>query len=77
MGTSGDKIVLLDGMGSGSGSATNGLLSMIPGMFTSLMDGVKHFMEVITDVGATMDAATTETLLFNSIKEGGYYGLCF
>lgn len=31
MGTSGDKIVLLDGMGSGSGSATNGLLSMIPG----------------------------------------------
>ena len=24
MGTSGDKIVLLDGMGSGSGSATNG-----------------------------------------------------
>jgi hypothetical protein len=41
------------------------------------MDGVKHFMEVITDVGATMDAATTETPLFNSIKEGGYYGLCF
>lgn len=37
----------------------------------------KHFMEVITDVGATMDAATTETPLFNSIKEGGYYGLCF
>lgn len=34
-------------------------------------------MEVITDVGATMDAATTETPLFNSIKEGGYYGLCF
>lgn len=32
MGTSGDKIVLLDGMGSGSGSAANGLLSMIPGM---------------------------------------------
>lgn len=31
MGTSGDKIVLLDGMGSGSGSAANGLLSMIPG----------------------------------------------
>lgn len=37
MGTSGDKIVLLDGMGSGSGSAANGLLSMIPGMFTSLL----------------------------------------
>lgn len=35
MGTSGDKIVLLDGMGSGSGSAANGLLSMIPGMFTA------------------------------------------
>ena len=41
MGTSGDKIVLLDGMGSGSGSATNGLLSMIPGMFTSLLGGNK------------------------------------
>lgn len=39
MGTSGDKIVLLDGMGSGSGSAANGLLSMIPGMFTSLLGG--------------------------------------
>ena len=35
MGTSGDKIVLLDGMGSGSGSAANGLLSMIPGMFAN------------------------------------------
>lgn len=39
MGTSGDKIALLDGMGSGSGSAANGLLSMIPGMFTSLLGG--------------------------------------
>ena len=41
MGTSGDKIVLLDGMGSGSSSAANGLLSMIPGMFTSLLGGNK------------------------------------
>lgn len=41
MGTSGDKIVLLDGMGSGSGSATNGLLSMIPGMFANLIGGNK------------------------------------
>ena len=41
MGTSGDKIVLFDGMGSGSGSAANGLLSMIPGMFTSLLGGNK------------------------------------
>lgn len=41
MGTSRDKIVLLDGMGSGSGSAANGLLSMIPGMFTSLLGGNK------------------------------------
>lgn len=41
MGTSGDKIVLLDGMGSGSGSAANGLLSMIPGMFASLLGGNK------------------------------------
>lgn len=31
--------MLLDGMGSGSGSAANGLLSMIPGMFTSLLGG--------------------------------------
>lgn len=41
MGTSGDKIVLLDGMGSGSGSAANGLLSMIPGMFANLIGGNK------------------------------------
>lgn len=41
MGTSGDKIVLSDGMGSGSGSATNGLLSMIPGMFANLIGGNK------------------------------------
>lgn len=33
--------MLLDGMGSGSGSAANGLLSMIPGMFTSLLGGNK------------------------------------
>lgn len=32
---------MLDGMGSGSGSAANGLLSMIPGMFTSLLGGNK------------------------------------
>lgn len=32
----GDKIVLLDGAGAnGGGAATNGLLSMIPGMFVS------------------------------------------
>ena len=40
MSTTGDKIVLLDGMGSGSEtSATNGLLSMIPGLFANLMGG--------------------------------------
>lgn len=33
----GDKIVLLDGAGAnGGGAATNGLLSMIPGMFANL-----------------------------------------
>lgn len=38
----GDKIVLLDGAGSGgSGSATNGLLSMIPGMFANMIGGNK------------------------------------
>lgn len=32
----------------------------------------------IKDLVDTMeDAATTETPLSNSIKEGGYYGLCF
>lgn len=41
MGASGDKIVLLDGMGSGGGSTANGLLSMIPGMFANLMGGNK------------------------------------
>lgn len=44
MGTSGDKIVLLDGMGSGSGSATNGLLSMIPGMFANLIGGNNQYL---------------------------------
>lgn len=38
----GDKIVLLDGAGAGnSGAATNGLLSMIPGMFANLIGGNK------------------------------------
>lgn len=58
MGTSGDKIVLLDGMGSGSGSAANGLLSMIPGMFTSLLGGNKMDPNL---VAALMNAVTTKT----------------
>lgn len=37
----GDKIVLLDGAGAGNSGATNGLLSMIPGMFANLMGGNK------------------------------------
>lgn len=39
----GDKIVLLDGAGTGGGSnaTANGLLSMIPGMFANLMGGNK------------------------------------
>lgn len=41
MGTSGDKIVLLDGMGSGGGNAANSLLSMIPGMFANMFGGSK------------------------------------
>jgi hypothetical protein len=48
MGTSGDKIVLLDGMGSGSGSATNGLLSMIPGMFANLIGGNKMDPNIVS-----------------------------
>lgn len=36
----GDKIVLLDGAG-GGGSATNGLMSMIPGMFANMLGGNK------------------------------------
>lgn len=39
MGTTGDKIVLLDGVGGGESSATSGLLSMIPGLFANLMGG--------------------------------------
>lgn len=58
MGTSGDKIVLLDGMGSGSGSAANGLLSMIPGMFTSLLGGNKMDPNL---VAALMNGLTTKT----------------
>lgn len=37
----GDKIVLLDGAGAGTGGAANGLLSMIPGMFANMMGGNK------------------------------------
>lgn len=44
----GDKIVLLDGAGANGGgaAATNGLLSMIPGMFANLIGGkviIYHF----------------------------------
>lgn len=39
----GDKIVLLDGAGAnGGGAATNGLLSMIPGMFANLIGGNRY-----------------------------------
>ena len=54
MGTSGDKIVLLDGMGSGSGSATNGLLSMIPGMFANLIGGNKMDPNLVAAVALAM-----------------------
>ena len=53
MGTSGDKIVLLDGMGSGSGSATNGLLSMIPGMFANLIGGNKMDPNLVAAPGSS------------------------
>lgn len=44
----GDKIVLLDGAGAnGGGAATNGLLSMIPGMFANLIDGIGLFKQII------------------------------
>lgn len=52
MGTSGDKIVLLDGMGSGSGSATNGLLSMIPGMFANLIWTMEDAKQMFDKCGA-------------------------
>lgn len=54
MGTSGDKIVLLDGMGSGSGSATNGLLSMIPGMFANLIGGNKMDPNLVAALALAM-----------------------
>ena len=54
MGTGGDKIVLLDGMGSGSGSATNGLLSMIPGMFANLIGGNKMDPNLVAAVALAM-----------------------
>lgn len=41
MGTSGDKIVLLDGLGSGDSYTANGLLSMIPGLFMNAFGGNK------------------------------------
>ena len=41
MNSSGDKIVLLDGMGSGGDYTANSLLSMIPGLLTSAFGGNK------------------------------------
>lgn len=43
----GDKIVLLDGAGAnGGGAATNGLLSMIPGMFANFKeDGQRRWIQ--------------------------------
>ena len=40
-----------------------------------LVDTMEDAAVIVVD--ATMAAATTETPLFNSIKEGGSYGLCF
>lgn len=37
----GDKIVLLDGAGTGSGSAANGMLSMMPALFANAFGGNK------------------------------------
>lgn len=68
MGTSGDKIVLLDGMGSGSGSAANGLLSMIPGMFTSLLGGNKMDPNL---VAALMNCRNNQDQ-FGEPTAGGY-----
>lgn len=46
----GDKIVLLDGAGAnGGGAATNGLLSMIPGMFANLIAGIENKVNDLTD----------------------------
>lgn len=59
MGTSGDKIVLLDGMGSGSGSATNGLLSMIPGMFANLIGGNKMDPNLVAALTNNREQATS------------------
>lgn len=51
----GDKIVLLDGAGAnGGGAATNGLLSMIPGMFANLIG------ELIGVPNTVMDSALHE-----------------
>lgn len=78
MGTSGDKIVLLDGMGSGSGSAANGLLSMIPGMFTSLLGGNKMDPNLVAALmngrnnqdqyGAAMVNNTERLVYFNKVR---------
>lgn len=56
----GDKIVLLDGAGAnGGGAATNGLLSMIPGMFANLIGGNKMDPNL---VAALMNVVTTRTV---------------
>lgn len=65
----GDKIVLLDGAGAnGGGAATNGLLSMIPGMFANLIGGNKMDPNL---VAALMDGSRVE-YEFDNTKDFDY-----
>lgn len=60
----GDKIVLLDGAGAnGGGAATNGLLSMIPGMFANLIGGNKMDPNLVTDLRCVEVADVAEVVL--------------
>lgn len=67
----GDKIVLLDGAGAnGGGAATNGLLSMIPGMFANLIGGNKmdpNLVAAEAEAGVLMGRTWGTVVVFMTI----------
>lgn len=50
-------------------------MAMVAIRIKDLVDTMEVVATIVVD--ATMAAATMEMPLSNSIKEGGYYGLCF
>ena len=66
----GDKIVLLDGAGAnGGGAATNGLLSMIPGMFANLIGGNKMDPNLVAALKNLLNCLGMKQMSFNLFRE--------